>query len=106
MCHFKYILLKILFFCQILLIFGHDPQNLIAKLPEKLTVAASIREPFVVFDTKTKELNGLDVTLLREFGKNFNISILFIKLEDNLNEIFTSNSESIFDEFSEKFNFT
>lgn len=91
---FKYFLLNTLFFCRVSLIFSQKSN----KPPNKLIVIASVREPFVVFDAKNNELRGLDVTLLREFGKKFNIPIEFMKLDVNLSEIIASDSK--------KFNFS
>lgn len=85
---------KILVIYQILLFGYAEPM---VSIPSKITVAACIREPFVVFDSQRKNLKGSDVTMLSEFGKKFNVSMEFIMLDVNLIEFL--NAKGPFDRF-------
>lgn len=101
MKHFQRFLLVILLFCGISSCFGHESLNLNGKSTDKVTVAVSVREPFVVYDEKNKELKGMDITMLKEFGKKYRISMEFVKLNVKLNEIFSS--ENLFNNFTATF---
>lgn len=85
---------QILVFYQILVV---GCVETLRSSPDKITVAASIREPFVVFDTQKKTLKGSDVTMLKEFGKKINIPVELIKLDINLIE--SLNSKYSFERF-------
>lgn len=88
------ILPEILVVYQALLVSSNVP---VSSIPDKIIVGASLREPFVVFDTQTKTSKGSDVTILKEFGKRFNISMEFVKLDVNLTDLL--NSKELFERF-------
>lgn len=91
MVNFQQFNFKLWFIGITLLFIGFNKSE--AKLLAKITVAASVREPFITFKTKNDEPKGLDVTILKEFAKKVNISMEFIKIDKKLNEIISSDEQ-------------
>lgn len=56
-------------------------------------------EPFAYFDAKNHYLNGLDVKIINNFAKKYNLKINYVVTNENLNEAF--NSENRVDNFLE-----
>lgn len=53
-----------------------------------LTVMAFIAEPFVIYDRKSSTLKGLDVDIIENFAKKFNLHVKFLLSNESLNELF------------------
>lgn len=51
------------------------------KSANKITVAASVYEPFVGYDSHNRDFKGLDVTILKNFGKKLNVPIEFVNVD-------------------------
>lgn len=55
-----------------------------------ITVLASVAEPFVIYDKNSSIPNGLDVDIINNFAKQFNLQVKFLIANENLNEIFAN----------------
>lgn len=65
-----------------------------SKLFRNLKVMASISEPFVIFDSKTSTLKGLDVDIINNFAKKYNLAVEFVIANESLNEAFYDKNSS------------
>lgn len=67
------------------------------KIENKLTVMVSLANPFAIYDSRTQSLKGLDVILVDNFAKKFNLLPDYVIANQSLNEAFSS------DESTERF---
>lgn len=51
---------------------------------QKLTVLASIAEPFVIYDKETSKLSGPDIDIVTNFAKKVNLQVEFIMANESL----------------------
>lgn len=69
---------------HLLSIFGMKP------VQKRITVMVSLAEPFAFFDNKKQALDGLDVKIIENFGRKFDLKINYIVVNETLNEVFGS----------------
>lgn len=94
MKHFKSFVFKVLIkICELSFIFGQHVPDVVSKSNNQITVAASIRKPFVVYDEAKQELKGSDVQMMEVFAKKYNVSVKFVKLDIKLSEILNENEQ-------------
>lgn len=79
--------------CELSFIFGQHVPDVVSKSNNQITVAASIRKPFVVYDEAKQELKGSDVQMMEVFAKKYNVSVKFVKLDIKLSEILNENEQ-------------
>lgn len=77
-----------LIFVFLTIFLNFNAHYLEAKLSHKLTVMASQIKPFVFYENRL--LKGLEVDMIENFAKQFNLSIEYIVTNESLNEIFNS----------------
>lgn len=70
-------------------------QSFEAKSTSNINVMVSHAEPFVYFDVKKQSLKGLDVEIIKNFAKKFNLKINYIVTNETLNEVFSSENRVV-----------
>lgn len=58
-----------------------------------IKVMASLSEPFVILDEKLSTLRGLDVDIINNFAKKYNLVVEFVIANESLNLAFSSDNE-------------
>lgn len=60
-----------------------------------ITVVASVAEPFVIYDENSSTPKGLDVDIINNFAKQFNLQVKFLMANENLNEISANGNQRL-----------
>lgn len=60
------------------------------KSIQTFNVMISPAEPFAYFDVKQNTFKGLDVEIIRNFGRKFNLKMNYFVTNETLNNVFSS----------------
>lgn len=74
-------------FCEILfVIIAASEEHGLSRSKEEILVAFSVRPPFAYKD-KNGILKGLDILIIENFAKKFDLQIKFIQFNESLNQM-------------------
>lgn len=81
-----------LIFPKITLLFILLPLEMISS--RKITVMVSQSEPFAIFKNENPKFKGLDTTIVENFGRKYHFQIEYIKANESLKEVFSSENRT------------
>lgn len=79
--------------CSIVILL-HTSQSFEAKPLQSINVMISQTEPFAYFDAKQYSLKGLDVEIIKNFARKFNLKMNYFITNETLNEVFSSENRA------------
>ena len=75
-------------------------EDISVRPTEKIIVGFSKREPFI-YANKSGTLKGLDISIMENFARKFNLKLEFVEQKISLNEL-SNNNKKVFEDYVQR----